>query len=161
MKLVIGAEITPDDAPPVVLWPTDRAAYGRLARLITLGRRRAEKGDAGLTLDDVAGHSAGLMAGVCGGQYSVLSTQYSASGRIACATASVSPSIPHPSSLISHPSSPPTATSSPTVATSWPNCTIAATIKSGSISSRRWRARQTCRWWPRATCISTRPRGSR
>ena len=66
MKLIIGAEITPDDAPPVVLWPTDRAAYGRLARLITLGRRRAEKGECRLTLDDVAAMSEGLMAGVCG-----------------------------------------------------------------------------------------------
>ena len=55
MKFVVGAEITPCDAPPLVLWPTDRAAYGRLARLITLGRRRAEKGQCRLTLDDVAG----------------------------------------------------------------------------------------------------------
>src|SRR6516162_5009720 len=68
MKLVIGAEITPDDAPPLVLWPTDRAAYGRLARLITLGRRRAEKGECHLTLADVAGHAEGIIAGVCGGE---------------------------------------------------------------------------------------------
>src|SRR5580704_12009797 len=68
MKLVIGAEITPDGAPPLVLWPTDRAAYGRLARLITLGRRRAEKGECRLTLDDVAGLSVGMIAGVCGGR---------------------------------------------------------------------------------------------
>ncbi len=66
MKLIVGAEITPDDAPLLVLWPTDRAAYGRLARLITIGRRRAEKGECRLTLDDVAGLSAGLIAGVCG-----------------------------------------------------------------------------------------------
>ena len=65
MKLVIGAEITPDGAPPLVLWPTDRAAYGRLARLITLGRRRAEKGSCRLTLEDVAGYSEGMIAGVC------------------------------------------------------------------------------------------------
>src|SRR3974390_3075583 len=44
LKLLIGAEITPEDAPPVVLLATDRAAYGRLSRLITLGCRRAEKG---------------------------------------------------------------------------------------------------------------------
>ena len=35
LKLIVGAEITPLDAPPVLLWATDRAAYGRLARLIT------------------------------------------------------------------------------------------------------------------------------
>src|SRR5580704_11405812 len=79
MKLVIGAEITPDDAPPLVLWPTDRAAYGRLARLITLGRRRAEKGECRLTLDDVAGLSEGLVAGVCGCQYSVHDNRRSSS----------------------------------------------------------------------------------
>ena len=64
LKLLIGAEITPEDAPPVVLWATDRAAYGRLSRLITRGRRRAEKGQCRLTLDDVAEHAAGLLAGV-------------------------------------------------------------------------------------------------
>ncbi len=64
LKLLVGAEITPEDAPPVVLWATDRAAYGRLARLITRGRRRAEKGQCSLTLDNVAEHAAGLLAGV-------------------------------------------------------------------------------------------------
>ena len=38
---------------------TDRASYGRLSRLITVGRRRAEKGECRLTLDDIAEHSAG------------------------------------------------------------------------------------------------------
>src|SRR5688500_13874861 len=64
LKLLIGAEIRPDDAPAVVLWPTDRASYGRLSRLITVGRRRAEKGDCRLTLDDVAQHAEGLICGV-------------------------------------------------------------------------------------------------
>ncbi len=64
LKIVIGAEITPEDAPPVVLWASDRAAYGRLSRLITVGRRRAEKGECRLTLDDVAEHAAGLLAGI-------------------------------------------------------------------------------------------------
>jgi len=68
LKLLIGAEITPEDASPVVLWATDRAAYGRLARLITLGRRRAEKGECRLALDDVASHSEGLLAGVAGSE---------------------------------------------------------------------------------------------
>ena len=68
LKLVIGAEIAPQDAAPAILWPTDRAAYGRLARLITRGRRRAEKGQCHLTLEDIAAHSEGLLAGVCGGE---------------------------------------------------------------------------------------------
>lgn len=65
LKLIIGAEITPDDAPPLVLWATDRASYSRLTQLITLGRRRAPKGQCQLHLNDIAEHSAGLLAGVC------------------------------------------------------------------------------------------------
>jgi error-prone DNA polymerase len=64
LPLLIGAEITPGDAPPVVLWATDRASYGRLARLITCGRRRAAKGHCQLWLDDIASHAQGLLAGV-------------------------------------------------------------------------------------------------
>src|SRR5687768_9210258 len=64
LKLLIGAEVRPTDVPPVVLWWTDRAAYGRLSRLITVGRRRAEKGDCRLTFEDVAGLAEGLIAGV-------------------------------------------------------------------------------------------------
>src|SRR5919109_5607139 len=60
LPLVIGAEITPADAPPVVLWATDRASYGRLCRLLTRGRRRAPKGECALTLDDVAEFAEGL-----------------------------------------------------------------------------------------------------
>jgi error-prone DNA polymerase len=40
----------------------DRAGYGRLARLITLGRRRAEKGECRIEFRDVAEHSEGLIA---------------------------------------------------------------------------------------------------
>ena len=64
LKLIIGAEITLTDAPAVVLWATDRAAYGRLSRLITIGRRRAEKGDCILQWQDVADHAQGLIAGI-------------------------------------------------------------------------------------------------
>lgn len=64
LKLLIGAEITPVDACPVVLLATDRKAYGRLSRLITLGRRGAPKGECRLTFSDVADHAEGLIAGV-------------------------------------------------------------------------------------------------
>ncbi len=64
LKLIVGAEVTPIDAPAVVLWATGRAAYGRLARLITRGRRRAEKGECELTWNDIAEHAEGLVAGV-------------------------------------------------------------------------------------------------
>ena len=42
LKLIIGAEVYPVDAAPAVLWATDRKSYGRLSRLLTVGRRRAE-----------------------------------------------------------------------------------------------------------------------
>jgi error-prone DNA polymerase len=64
LPLIIGAEITPTGAPPVVLWATDRASYGRLCRLITRGRRQAPKGECALMLDDIAEFSEGLIAGV-------------------------------------------------------------------------------------------------
>lgn len=73
LKLLIGAEITPDDAPPVVLLATDRAGYGRLARLITRGRRRCEKGACQLTLDDLADFHEGLIAAVVSDQLSASS----------------------------------------------------------------------------------------
>ena len=66
LHLLIGAELTPADAPPVVLLATDRKAYGRLARLITVGRRQAPKGECHLTFDEIAGHAEGLLAGVIG-----------------------------------------------------------------------------------------------
>ncbi len=64
LKLLIGAELHPLDAPPVVVWAMDRAGYGRLSRLLTRGLRRAPKGECHLTLDDVAEHASGLLAGV-------------------------------------------------------------------------------------------------
>ncbi|MCA9043972.1 MAG: PHP domain-containing protein, partial [Planctomycetaceae bacterium] len=64
LKLLIGAEMTPQDAPPVVLWATNRNGYGELCHLITKGRRRAPKGDCQLTFDDIAQHDTDLLAGV-------------------------------------------------------------------------------------------------
>src|ERR1700733_11738423 len=62
LKLLVGAEITPIDAPPVVLLVTNRAAYGRLSQLITRGRRQAEKGSCLLSFTDVAEFADGLLA---------------------------------------------------------------------------------------------------
>ena len=54
IKLVVGSRLDfADGAPSLLLFPTDRAAYGRLARLLTLGKRRAAKGACALTLDDI------------------------------------------------------------------------------------------------------------
>ena len=64
LKLVIGAEITPVDAGPILLWAMDRDGYGRLCRLLTRGRRQAPKGECRLAFADVAEHASGLLVGV-------------------------------------------------------------------------------------------------
>jgi error-prone DNA polymerase len=66
LKLLIGAELTPVDGPVVVVLATDRKAYGRLARLITVGRRNAPKGECRLSFADLAAHSTGLLACLVG-----------------------------------------------------------------------------------------------
>jgi error-prone DNA polymerase len=43
----------------LLCWPTDRAAYGRLCRLLTLGQQRARKGGCILGWEDVAAHAEG------------------------------------------------------------------------------------------------------
>jgi len=62
LKLLIGAEIAPLDTPPLTLLATDRAAYGRLCRLLTRGRQAAPKGECRLSFADVAEHAEGLLA---------------------------------------------------------------------------------------------------
>jgi error-prone DNA polymerase len=58
-RLVIGARLDLDDAPSLLVYPTDRAAYGRLSRLLSLGQGRANKGKCILHLADVAAHAEG------------------------------------------------------------------------------------------------------
>ena len=54
-----GARLIFDDAPEILCLPSDRAAYGRLTTLLTLGKRRADKGDCLLHLDDLIAHADG------------------------------------------------------------------------------------------------------
>lgn len=62
LKLCIGSEITPNDAPPILLYALNRKGYGQLSRLITLGRRRASKGSSILSLSDILNHSEDVLA---------------------------------------------------------------------------------------------------
>jgi error-prone DNA polymerase len=48
-----------DGTPSLLCLPTDRPAYARLSLLLTLGKRRAEKGDCQLGWDDLAAYSDG------------------------------------------------------------------------------------------------------
>jgi error-prone DNA polymerase len=49
-----------DGTPDILAYPRDRAAWGRLTRLLTLGNLRAEKGECILKLDDLLAHVFGL-----------------------------------------------------------------------------------------------------
>ncbi len=49
-----------DGTPDVTCYPTDRAAWGRLSRLITIGKGRALKGDCALDLADLLEYGDGL-----------------------------------------------------------------------------------------------------
>jgi error-prone DNA polymerase len=61
IKFIVGVRLDLKDAPSLLAYPTNRATYGRLCRLLTLGQRRAEKGECILYLDDVAAHAEGLI----------------------------------------------------------------------------------------------------
>lgn len=55
LKLIVGTELTLADGMKLVLLAMNRAGYGNLSALITLGRRRAEKGEYRLTRGDLSG----------------------------------------------------------------------------------------------------------
>ena len=55
VRLVVGARLDPVDGASRLVFPVDRAAYGRLSRLISLGRRRAPKGECELWRTDLDG----------------------------------------------------------------------------------------------------------
>jgi error-prone DNA polymerase len=61
IKFIVGARLDLEDGFSLLAYPTDREAYGRLCRLLTLGQRRAEKGKCTLHLADVAAHAEGLI----------------------------------------------------------------------------------------------------
>jgi error-prone DNA polymerase len=64
LQLIIGSEIRPRDAAPLVLWARDRRGYANLCRLITIGRRRAPKGECHIVFEDISQHASGLLAGI-------------------------------------------------------------------------------------------------
>ena len=59
LRLLVGTRLDLAGGCSLLCYPRDRAAYGRLCRLLTLGQRRAEKGGCVLHADDVAGHAEG------------------------------------------------------------------------------------------------------
>ncbi len=61
LKFAPGARLVfADGTPDILAYPQDRAAWGRLTQLLTLGKRRADKGQCILERDDLVAHIAGL-----------------------------------------------------------------------------------------------------
>jgi error-prone DNA polymerase len=61
-RLLIGSRLVfIDGTPDILVYPSDRNAYGRLCRLLTRGKRAAEKGECHLSLDDLLEFSEGQL----------------------------------------------------------------------------------------------------
>src|SRR5262245_28546699 len=64
VKLLVGTRLVTVDGFEVLAYPTDRAAYGRLCRLLTHGNvkiKKGQKGECHLTFEDVVSSSEGQM----------------------------------------------------------------------------------------------------
>lgn len=61
-RLAVGTRLVfADGSPDIVAYPIDREAYGRLCALLTLGNRRAPKGQCHLELNDLLRSADGLL----------------------------------------------------------------------------------------------------
>ncbi len=62
VRLVVGCRLDLSDGAALLVYPTDRPAWSRLCRLLTLGKGRAGKGKCDLAWADVAQAGEGLLA---------------------------------------------------------------------------------------------------
>jgi len=62
IRLVVGCRLGLADGMSVLVYPTDRDAYGRLCRLLTLGKGRAGKAKCHLEWNDLVAYGEGLIA---------------------------------------------------------------------------------------------------
>lgn len=61
IRLVIGCRLDLDDDLSVLVYPMDRPAYGRLCRLLSVGKKRGGTGKCRLTWDDLVAYGEGLI----------------------------------------------------------------------------------------------------
>ena len=61
IRLIIGCRLDLDDDLSVLVYPMDRPAYGRLCRLLSVGKKRGGKGKCQLTWDDLVTYGEGLI----------------------------------------------------------------------------------------------------
>lgn len=62
VRLVVGCRLDLVDGMSLIVYPTDRAAYARLCRLLTIGKTKGGKGKCFLDWADVAEWNEGLLA---------------------------------------------------------------------------------------------------
>ncbi len=62
LPLIVGAQMALDDDSTLLLLAQHREGYANLCRLITIGRRRAPKGECSVAWDEVCLHAPGLIA---------------------------------------------------------------------------------------------------
>jgi error-prone DNA polymerase len=62
VRLVVGCRLDLQDGMSVLVYPTDRPAYSRLTRLLTLGKSRGGKNNCILHWDDVAAYCEGMIS---------------------------------------------------------------------------------------------------
>jgi len=62
VRLIPGSRVVLDDARQFLLYPTNRAAWSRMTRLLTIGKARAGKGGCDLRWADIVDHAEGLIA---------------------------------------------------------------------------------------------------
>jgi error-prone DNA polymerase len=61
IRMIVGSRLVfRDGTPDLIVYPKDRAAYANLTRLLTIGNRRAPKGECWLDFADYLGHAQGL-----------------------------------------------------------------------------------------------------
>src|ERR1700678_1524089 len=61
VRLVVGCRLDLSDGMSVLVYPTDRAAYARLCRLLSLGKKRAGKAKCDLAWADLVAYGEGLI----------------------------------------------------------------------------------------------------
>ena len=62
VRLIVGCRLDLTDGMSILVYPTDRPAYARLCRLLSLGKKRGGKAQCHLDWSDVVAYSEGLIA---------------------------------------------------------------------------------------------------
>ena len=62
IRLIVGCRLDLVDGQPVLVYPTDRSAYARLCRLLSLGKKRGGKAKCRLDWSDLVTYGEGLIA---------------------------------------------------------------------------------------------------